>query len=140
MKFIGYISALTLLAGTAQAATNPVITPGSGVLASLVVQHQNQASLTTADIVAASQGGTGYQLTGELLLQLATSADIDTVLAQYNLQLKQRFGNILVVTSNNVNLSQLRMQLQTDTVVAKVSYDLRELGLSPDPEVINEPK
>ncbi|MCD1598991.1 hypothetical protein [Rheinheimera aquimaris] len=140
MKFIGYISALALLAGTAQAQTNPVITPGSGVLASLVAQHQNQASLATADIVAASQGGTGYQLTGELLLQLATSADINTVLAQYNLQLKQRFGNILVVNSDNANLSQLRMQLQADTAVAKVSYDLRELGLSPDPEVINEPK
>ena len=139
MKFIGYISVLALLAGTAQAQTNPVITPGANILAELAAQKQNQSSLSKGDTVADNQGGTGYLLTGEVIIQTTATADVNALMSQYGLQLKHWFGNFIVGTSNGGNLLQLVARLQTNPDVVNAGYDLREWGLSPDPEVKNDP-
>lgn len=145
MKFISYVSTLLLacsMAPFAQAQSttaNTTIQPGSAILASLAAQHNTSATLRSGDIITASQSAAGYQLTGEILLQLTGQADFAALAASYNLQLKHRFGNIVVVAALAGNLKPLLAQLAQEPTVLKASYDLRELGLSPDPEVINEP-
>lgn len=143
MKPVYFLSALTLAATMImpmQAQAASAIQPGNAILASLASENKNAAAIQTGDILSDSQSGAGYQLTGELLLQLAANADLAALAASYSLQLKHRFGDIVVVTSQRSNLTQLLAQLVQEPGVLQVSYDLRELGLSPDPEVINDPK
>ena len=140
MKPVYFLSALTLAATMTmpmQAQAASAIQPGSAILANLASENKSAAALQTGDILSDSQSGAGYQLTGELLLQLAANADLTALTASYNLQLKHRFGNIVVVTSQRSNLAQLLAQLKQESGILQVSYDLRELGLSPDPQVVN---
>ena len=145
MKLSSYIFPLMLVCGAvplAQAQSssgNTIIQPGNAILASLAVQRNTNAALRSGDIVADSQSGAGYQLTGEVLLQLTTLADFAGLAATYNLQLKHSFGNFVVVTTHAANLKQRVAQLAQNPAVLRASFDLRELGLSPDPQVINEP-
>lgn len=146
MKLSSYVSTLILVGCMAplvqaQSTTaNTAIQPGSAILASLAAQHNTSAALRSGDIIAASQSAAGYQLTGEILLQLTAQADFAALAANYNLQLKHSFGNFVVVTTPAANLKQRVAQLAQEPTVLKASYDLRELGLSPDPQVKNEPK
>jgi hypothetical protein len=146
MKFISYVSTLLLaysMAPLAQAQSttaNTAIQPGSAILASLAAQHNTGTALRSGDIVADGQNAAGYQLTGEILLQLSAPADFTALATSYNLQLKHSFGDIVVVTTPVANLKQLLAQLTTEPAVLKTGYDLRELGLSPDPEVVNVPE
>ncbi|MGP9799863.1 hypothetical protein [Rheinheimera sp. NSM] len=146
MKFISYVSTLLLaysMAPLAQAQSttaNTAIQPGSAILASLAAQHNTSAALRSGDIVADSQSAAGYQLTGEILLQLSAQADFAALAASYNLQLKHAYGDILVVATPDANIKQLLAQLAQEPTVLRASYGLRELGLSPDPQVINDPK
>lgn len=146
MKLISCIAAVVLAYSTvpvAQAQStlgNTTIKPGSTVLASLVAQNNATGALHSGDIISDSQTAAGYQLTGEVLLQLTAQADFSALAASYNLQLQHAYGAIVVVTAPETNLKQLVAQLAQESTVLRVSYDLRELGLSPDPEVINEPK
>lgn len=145
MKPIYSLAALTLALSMTTAVqaqntfTNSTIQPGGAILAGLASQNNNAAALQTGDILSDSQNAAGYQLTGELLLQLATQADFAALAARYNLKLVHAFGDIRIVTTPVVNLKQLLAQLATEPSVLKAGYDLRELGLSPDPEVINRP-
>ncbi|WP_445765998.1 hypothetical protein [Rheinheimera sp.] len=142
MKPVYFLSALTLAATMImpmQAQAASAIQPGNAILASLASQNNNAPTLQTGDILSDSQSGAGYQLTGELLLQLAAGADLAALAASYNLQLKHSVGDIVVVTSQSSNLAQLLAQLKQESGILQISYDLRELGLSPDPEVKNLP-
>ncbi|MEH8016969.1 hypothetical protein MN202_06990 [Rheinheimera muenzenbergensis] len=142
MKPVYFLSALTLafsITAPLQAQAASAIQPGSAILANLASQHNNATALQPGDILSDSQNAAGYQLTGELLLQLAPDADFTALAAGYKLQLKHSFGDIVVVTSQNINLTQLLAQLKQESGILQVSYDLRELGLSPDPEVKNLP-
>lgn len=140
MKSIYFISALALVSGMAQAQTQLTIRPGSAILASLVSQHNSTVTLHPDDIISDSQSGAGYKLSGEILLQLHSPANFSALAASYNLQLKHSYGDIMLVTAADTNTSQLVAQLAQEPTVRKVTYDLQELGLSPDPEVINDPK
>ncbi|MEH6393669.1 hypothetical protein [Pseudoalteromonas sp.] len=87
-----------------------------------------------------SQSGTGLQLTGEVLLQLTTDADFTNLATRYDLQLKHRVGDIVVVTTAADNLQQRVQELAQEPTVKQARFDLRELGLSPDPQVENKKK
>ena len=85
-----------------------------------------------------SQSGNGLQLTGEVLLQLTTQANFTQLASRYNLQLKHRVGDIVVVTTATNNIQQLVQQLTQEPTIKQASFDLRELGLSADPQIKNE--
>lgn len=116
------------------------ITPGASILASLTNQSNNANSLQLGDIMTDSQSGTGLQLTGEVLLQLTTDADFTNLATRYDLQLKHRVGDIVVVTTAADNLQQRVQELAQEPTVKQARFDLRELGLSPDPQVENKKK
>ena len=142
MKTNMFITVLTLAVSiTSQAhahGSTTGITPGASILASLANQPNNANSLQLGDIMTDSQSGTGLQLTGEVLLQLTTDADFTNLAARYDLQLKHRVGDIVVVTTAADNLQQRVQQLAQEPTVKQAKFDLRELGLSADPQVENE--
>ncbi|WP_257325462.1 hypothetical protein [Pseudoalteromonas rhizosphaerae] len=53
------------------------------------------------------------------------------------MQLKHHVGDIVVVTTTADNLQQRVQQLAQEPTVKQARFDLRELGLSPDPQVEN---
>nr|WP_304184357.1 hypothetical protein [Pseudoalteromonas prydzensis] len=59
---------------------------------------------------------------------------------RYDLQLKHRVGDIVVVTTAADNLQQLVQQLTQEPTVKQARFDLRELGLSADLQVENNKK
>lgn len=140
MKPVYFLSALSLafsITAPLRAEAASIIQPGNAILANLASQSKNAAALQTGDILSDNQTGAGYQLTGELLLQLAPATDFTALATSYKLQLKHSVGDIVVVTSQSTDLKQLLAQLTQEPGVLQVSYDLRELGLSPDPQVVN---
>ncbi|CAM4094624.1 hypothetical protein [Pseudoalteromonas ostreae] len=141
MKTNMFITVLTLAVSiTSQAhahGSTAGITPGASILASLANQPNNANSLQLGDIMTDSQSGTGLQLTGEVLLQLTTQADLSKLVTKYDLQLKHRVGDIVVVTTAADNLQQHVHLLAQEPTVKQATIDLRELGLSPDPQVKN---
>lgn len=144
MKTNIVILVLTFIVSTlslAQAQTkNTVAKQDAAIIASLTSQANNANSLQLGDIITDSQSGNGLQLTGEVLLQLTTQADFSQLATRYNLQLKYRVGDIVVVTTATDNIQQLVQQLTQEPTIKQASFDLRELGLSPDPQVINKDK
>ncbi|EGI74322.1 hypothetical protein PH505_ah00410 [Pseudoalteromonas distincta] len=142
MKTNIVILVLTFIVSTlslAQAQTkNTVAKQGAAIIASLTNQANNANSLQLDDIITDSQSGNGLQLTGEVLLQLITQADFTQLATRYNLQLKHRVGDIVVVTTATDNIQQLVQQLTQEPTIKKTSFDLRELGLNADPQVKNE--
>lgn len=142
MKTNIFITVLTLAVSITSLAhahgSTKAITPGASILASLVNQPNNANNLQLGDIITDSQSGTGLQLSGEVLLQLTTDADFSQLASRYNLELKHRVGDIVVVTSAADNLQQLVQQLTQEPTVKQARFDLRELGLSADPQVKNE--
>ncbi|WP_257325463.1 hypothetical protein [Pseudoalteromonas rhizosphaerae] len=142
MKTNIFITVLTLAVSITSLAhahgSTADITPGASILASLANQPNNANSLQLGDIITDSQSGTGLQLTGEVLLQLTTDADFTNLASRYDLQLKHRVGDIVVVTTAADNLQQRVQQLAQEPTVKQARFDLRELGLSADPQVINE--
>ena len=142
MKTNIVILVLTFIVSTlslAQAQTkNTVAKQGAAIIASLTNQANNANSLQLDDIITDSQSGNGLQLTGEVLLQLITQADFTQLATRYNLQLKHRVGDIVVVTTATDNIQQLVQQLTQEPTIKKTSFDLRELGLSADPQIKNE--
>ena len=144
MKTNIVILVLTFIVSTlslAQAQTkNTVAKQGAAIIASLTSQANNANSLQLDDIITDSQSGNGLQLTDQVLLQLTTQADFSQLATRYNLQLKHRVGDIVVVTTAADNIQQLVQQLTQEPTIKQASFDLRELGLSPDPQVINKDK
>lgn len=142
MKTNIFITVLTLTVSITSLAhahgSTKAITPGASILASLVNQPNNANNLQLGDIITDSQSGTGLQLSGEVLLQLTTDADFSQLASRYNLELKHRVGDIVVVTTAADNLQQRVQQLAQESTVKQARFDLRELGLSADPQVINE--
>ena len=141
MKTNIVILVLTFIVSTlslAQAQTkNTVAKQDAAIIASLTSQANNANSLQLGDIITDSQSGNGLQLTGEVLLQLTTQADFSQLATRYNLQLKHRVGDIVVVTTATDNIQQLVQQLTQEPTIKQASFDLRELGLSPDPQIEN---
>ncbi|MBB1384459.1 hypothetical protein H5119_02640 [Pseudoalteromonas sp. SG45-5] len=142
MKTNTVILVLTFIVSTlslAQAQTkNTAVKPGAAIIASLTSQANNANSLQLGDIITDSQSGNGLKLTGEVLLQLTTQADFSQLATRYNLQLKHRVGDIVVVITATNNIQQLVQQLTQEPTIKQASFDLSELGLSADPQVINE--
>ena len=142
MKTNIVILVLTFIVSTlslAQAQTkNTVAKQGAAIIASLTSQANNANSLQLDDIITDSQSGNGLQLTDQVLLQLTTQADFSQLATRYNLQLKHRVGDIVVVTTTTNNIQQLVQQLTQEPTIKKASFDLRELGLSADPQVEND--
>lgn len=73
-----------------------------------------------------------------MLLQLTTQANFSQLATRYNLQLKHRVGDIVVVATATNNIQQLVQQLTQEPTIKQASFDLRELGLNADPQVENE--
>ena len=144
MKTNIFITVLTLAVSITSLAhahgSTEGITPGASILASLANQTNNANNLQLGYIITDSQSGTGMQLTGEVLLQLTTDADFTNLATRYDLQLKHRVGDIVVVTTTADNLQQRVQQLAQEPTVKQARFDLRELGLSADPQVINKPR
>lgn len=142
MKTTIVMLVLTFIVSTlslAQAQTkNTTVKPGAAIIASLTSQTNKANSLQLGDSITDSQSGNGLQLTGEVLLQLTTQANFSQLASRYNLQLKHRVGDIVVVTTTTDNIQQLVQQLTQEPTIKQASFDLRELGLSTDPQVINE--
>ena len=110
------------------------------MLAQLLTPDSSTSGVSAGAILADSQSAAGYQLTGELLLQLSNPATFTALAAQYNLQLKQQYKQYIIASAApTANLQQLLNQLQQEPAILAASLDLRELGLSPDPEVKNDP-
>ncbi|MDN3487151.1 hypothetical protein QL989_17565 [Pseudoalteromonas sp. APC 3224] len=107
-------------------------------MASLTSQTNNANSLQLGDSITDSQSGNSLQLTGEVLLQLTTQANFSQLATRYNLQLKHRVGDIVVVATATNNIQQLVQQLTQEPTIKQASFDLRELGLNADPQVENE--
>ncbi|WP_356777373.1 hypothetical protein [Pseudoalteromonas sp. APC 3224] len=108
------------------------------MIASLTSQTNNANSLQLGDSITDSQSGNSLQLTGEVLLQLTTQANFSQLATRYNLQLKHRVGDIVVVATATNNIQQLVQQLTQEPTIKQASFDLRELGLNADPQVENE--
>ena len=142
MKTTIVMLVLTFIVSTlslAQAQTkNTTVKPGAAIIASLTSQTNKANSLQLGDSITDSQSGNGLQLTGEVLLQLTTQANFSQLASRYNLQIKHRVGDIVVVTTTTDNIQQLVQQLTQEPTIKQASFDLRELGLSTDPQVINE--
>jgi|GEM_PF-6328722 len=142
MKTTIVMLVLTFIVSTlslAQAQTkNTAVKPGAAIIASLTSQTNNANSLQLGDSITDSQSGNGLKLTGEVLLQLTTQANFSQLASRYNLQLKHRVGDIVVVTTATNNIQQLVQQLTQEPTIKQASFDLRELGLSADPQVKNE--
>jgi hypothetical protein len=142
MKTTIVMLVLTFIVSTlslAQAQTkNTTVKPGAAIIASLTSQTNKANSLQLGDSITDSQSGNGLQLTGEVLLQLTTQADFTQLATRYNLQLKHRVGDIVVVTTAADNIQQLVQQLMQEPTIKQASFDLSELGLSADPQIINK--
>lgn len=92
------------------------------------------ATTTTAvikgDIVTAANGFNEYQVTGEIVIELAANSDAQALATQHNLLLKQAYKHYYVlVDQQGRDLNQLVSTLKSLSGVKSANIDLRDTSL-----------
>lgn len=85
-------------------------------------------SVEKGQVIIGENGLSAYEATGEVIIELASFADVDKVAAAHGLTLKQAYKTFYVVTSSESNLTAVVNTLRKQGTVISADLGLIDLG------------